>query len=110
MKKAAVFFTAVLLCASVAGCAAPKGLESESADPSQSFVSEISSGDASSDRISSPDESCISSTSSSAAESSFSDASNSGEYARLIRDLDDLKQVLNSLDQISEDDLAIPTP
>lgn len=110
MKKAAVFFTAVILCASAAGCAAPKGFESESLDSSQAFASEISSRDVSSDSAFSQVESSVSSPVSSAAEHSESTVSASVEYARLIRDLDDLKQVLNSLDQISEEDLAIPTP
>lgn len=112
MKKLVLLTLALLLCIPPFGCV--KDENNNSASVSSTLTSEISSSNSGSYSV--PvvsfisDNSDNSSSTGSASKSQAAGGSKSDATNDLLSQLEDLKKIIDSLDDISGEDLEIPTP
>ena len=110
MKKSIAVFLFLTLCASIAGCTAD---DSRNPDGSGSLAvssSAVAQSGESSQRNSLETGSSSGDRPSKNSSSAISSVPVTSGYAELMKELDELEQVLKSLDQLSEEDLEIPVP
>ena len=110
MKKFIAVFLSLSLCTSIAGCKAGGARNSDGSGSSAVSSSDVSQQSELSQSDSLETGSSSGDISSFNAGSEISSIQNTSGYDKLMKELDELEQVLKSLDQLSEDDLEIPTP
>lgn len=110
LKKFIAVFLSLTLCTSIAGCTAGSARNSDGSGSSAVSSSDVSQQSELSQSDSLETGSSSGDISSFNAGSEISSIQSTSGYDKLMKELDELEQVLKSLDQLSEDDLEIPTP